>query len=102
MYVVGKHLAGLGLDFFHRDPIPHRYVVASLENGANDWIHFQLKITWCRFLRSNWYDSGGRFTKVLDWPPQEFVDFLRHSGRASVETSTNRQASEISTPAAEK
>jgi hypothetical protein len=67
IFVVGKHLSPLGLDFFHHDPIPHRYVVASLEAGHESWLHFVMKIDWCRFLKSHWYDGGGRFVKVVRW-----------------------------------
>jgi hypothetical protein len=65
--VVGKHLSPLGLDFFHHDPITERYGVASLEIGSNQSMHLLMKITWCRFLRPNWYDSGGRFIKQVGW-----------------------------------
>jgi hypothetical protein len=77
VHVVGKHLAGLGLDFFHRGPIPQRFAIASLETGVDQWVHLVLKIYWCRFLRSNWFDSGGRFVKVVEWPNDEFLDFLQ-------------------------
>ncbi len=66
--VVGKHLAPLGLDFFHHEPLPERYAVVSLSCGANRWIHLMLRITWCRFLRPGWYDSGGHFTRIVEWP----------------------------------
>lgn len=67
IFVVGKHLSLLGLDFFHHEPIPQRFVVASLEAGDESWIHFVLKIDWCRFLKPHWYDGGGRFVKVVRW-----------------------------------
>jgi hypothetical protein len=66
VYVVGKHLAPLGIDFYHHAPIPQRYAVVSLERANEVWVHFILKITWCRFLRPGWYDSGGLFIKVVD------------------------------------
>jgi hypothetical protein len=65
IYVVGKHLSPAGLDFYHHEPISQRFAVASLESGTEEWLHFLLKITWCRFLRANWYDSGGHFVKEL-------------------------------------
>lgn len=67
IYVVGKHLSRQGLDFFHHEPIPQRLAVASLEIATGQHLHFLLKITWCRFLRANWYDSGGHFIKIIEW-----------------------------------
>jgi hypothetical protein len=68
IHVVGKNLAPLGLDFFHHDPIPQRYALVNLEQDRELSLRFLLKITWCRFLKPGWYDSGGRFTKVVEWP----------------------------------
>lgn len=75
-YVVGKYLALRGLDFFHGDPLPERYVVVSLPCSVDRWSHFLLKVTWCRFLRPGWYDSGGRFIRLVQWqePSQEIGD----------------------------
>ena len=69
IYVVGKQLATLGLDFFHQEPIEQRFAIVSLETGAEDSIQFLMKITWCRFLKPGWYDSGGKFIKIVSWPP---------------------------------
>jgi hypothetical protein len=66
--IVGKHLSPLGLDFFHHAPIPQRYGIISLDLTAEQSILMLMKITWCRFLRGNWYDSGGRFLKLVEWP----------------------------------
>lgn len=65
-YVVGKDLASLGLDFYHHEPITHRYGLVSLESGPDHCTHLVLKLSWCRFLHPGWYDSGGRFIKVFD------------------------------------
>jgi hypothetical protein len=78
IHVVGKHLSPLGLDFFHHEPIPQRFAVASLDSGPDHWLHFLLKITWCRFLKANWYDSGGHFVKIIEWPDDQFSDHLRN------------------------
>ena len=75
-YVMGKHLALRGLDFYHRDPLPERYVVVSLACSVDRWAHFLLRVTWCRFLRPGWYDSGGRFVRLVQWqaPSQKIAD----------------------------
>jgi hypothetical protein len=67
IHVIGKHLAPLGLDFYHREPLPERYAIASLQHSDDRWVHFLMKITWCRFLRPGWYDSGGRFIQLVQW-----------------------------------
>lgn len=67
IHVVGKHLATLGLDFFHREPIPQRFAIVSLETGLEKSVEFLIKINWCRFLKTGWYDSGGKFVKLVAW-----------------------------------
>ena len=68
--VLGKHISDHGLDFYHREPLPHRRVIASLPNGENAWIGLLLDLTWCRFSRHGWYDNGGRFLAVAQSPLQ--------------------------------
>jgi len=70
-YVVGKNLAPLGLDFFHHEPIAERFAIVALERAPEYWVHLLMKITWCRFLKQGWYDSGGRFLKVVEWTSDE-------------------------------
>lgn len=62
--VVGKHLASRGLDFYHRDALPFKRAIVSFEDTPWD-IHLLLQVSWCRFLRPGWYDSGGRFTHIF-------------------------------------
>jgi len=67
MVVVGKHLSEQGLDFYHSKPLPYRRMVASLEAGAG-WISLLIDLTWCRFTRQGWYESGGRFLQSVPLP----------------------------------
>ena len=66
MHVVGKNLAVRGIDFFHTAPMPSRFAVVSLEIAPSRWLHLLLKIYWCRFRQSGWYDSGGEFIKAVE------------------------------------
>ncbi len=66
--VSGKHLSESGLGFFHPEPLPYRRVVASLECPDGQWIAFLLDVSWCRFSRYGWYESGGRFLQTVDSP----------------------------------
>ena len=62
--VVGKHLSERGLGFFHPRPLEHRCVIASLET-ADGWIAFLIDLSWCRFTKQGWYESGGRFLRAV-------------------------------------
>lgn len=63
--VIGKHLSEHGLDFYHREPLADRQVIASLDGGAAGWVGMLLELTWCRFSRHGWYDNGGRFVSLV-------------------------------------
>ena len=66
--VIGKHLSDHGVDFYHREALPYRRVIASLDVGELGWIGLLLELTWCRFTRYGWYDNGGRFLAVVPSP----------------------------------
>jgi hypothetical protein len=66
--VIGRQLSLHGVDFYHREPIPHNRVIASLDAHEQGWIGLILELTWCRFNRHGWYDNGGRFVGVVDSP----------------------------------
>jgi len=59
--VVGKHLSECGLGFYHPKPLVFRRVIATLETAVGARIGFLMDLTWCRFTREGWYESGGRF-----------------------------------------
>jgi hypothetical protein len=61
----GKHLSESGVSFYHPDPLPHRWVIASVENGEGHTLNFLVDLDWCRFTRQGWYESGGRFLKAI-------------------------------------
>lgn len=71
--VIGKHLAPHGLDFYCRQPLAERRVIASLDCGRDGWVGLVVELTWCRFSRHGWYDNGGRFVAVVD-PPLAALD----------------------------
>ncbi len=66
LVVVGKHLSEGGLGFFHPHPIAPRRVVATLSAPSGHEMDVLLDLTWCRFTKEGWYESGGRFLRVLD------------------------------------
>jgi hypothetical protein len=62
--VVGKQLSVGGLNFYHREPIPHRRAIVVLEAGGNR-AALLMDLTWCRFTRRGWYENGGRFLQAV-------------------------------------
>ena len=68
VWVVGKELSVGGLGFFHQQPIQHRDLLMQVEPAAEElWL--LMRIRWCRFLRSGWYESGGQFVKTVSGNP---------------------------------
>jgi hypothetical protein len=68
LVVIGRHLSAHGLDFYHRQPLPFRRVIASLDAGEHGWVGLLLELSWCRFSRHGWYDGGGRFLAAVPTP----------------------------------
>lgn len=65
IHVVGKSLAERGFDFYHTENFPFRRVIVSIDLDSGNSVHFILNMSWSRFLRPGWYDSGGRFTHLV-------------------------------------
>ncbi len=66
--VAGKQLSENGLGFFHQMPLPHRRMIASLDQGRGQWLGLVIDLSWCRFTKFGWYESGGRLLEVVDSP----------------------------------
>jgi len=67
--VVGKHLSKHGLDFYHQTPLPYRWVLAALEGPDCEAASLLMELTWCRFRKHGWYDSGGKFIRRVTEQP---------------------------------
>lgn len=63
--VVGKNITERGIDFFHRDPLPYRRVILTLEAEDGTRASMVTDLLWTRFTRQGWYDNGGRFLHVI-------------------------------------
>ncbi|MFA8018542.1 hypothetical protein [Bremerella cremea] len=63
--VVGKNITERGIDFFHRDPLPYRRVILTLESEDGARASVVTDLLWTRFTRHGWYDNGGRFLHIL-------------------------------------
>jgi len=68
--VVGKHLSERGLGFYHPKPLPYRRMIASMESGNGSWLGFVIDLSWCRFTKQGWYESGGRLLHAVASPIQ--------------------------------
>jgi len=66
--VVGKHLSERGLGFYHPKPLAHRRMIASLEMADSQRLAFVVDLSWCRFTKQGWYESGGRFIEPATLP----------------------------------
>jgi hypothetical protein len=69
--VVGKHLSEHGFGFYHREPLPYRRMIVSLEAAGGARLGFLIDLSWCRFTRQGWYESGGRFLQAVPSPLQK-------------------------------
>ena len=69
--VVGKQISSHGLGFFHPKPLPYRRMIVSIEGGDGHWLGFLIDLTWCRFTKQGWYESGGRFTQSVVSPMEQ-------------------------------
>lgn len=66
--VAGKQLSESGLGFFHQQPLPYRRMIASLDQGRGQWLGLIIDLSWCRFTKFGWYESGGRLLDVVNSP----------------------------------
>jgi hypothetical protein len=68
LVVVGKHLSEQGLGFYHSGPLPYRWMIASFECVDGAPLGLLLDVSWCRFVKQGWYESGGRFLQAASAP----------------------------------
>jgi hypothetical protein len=73
--VVGKNISRRGLCFFHEQPISHRRAVIELVQPGLGEFAAEIDVTWCRFTKPGWYESGGRLVRTAIQPCR---DSLQH------------------------
>jgi hypothetical protein len=69
MVVVGKDLSDGGIGFFHDRPIPYRRGLITIRHDDGPPLTLEVDISWCRFTRMGWYESGGRILAIVDADP---------------------------------
>jgi hypothetical protein len=58
--VVGKNISRRGMSFYHDRPLPYRRALISAEHPEFDGFFAEIDVSWCRFTKPGWYESGGR------------------------------------------
>lgn len=89
--VVGKNISRRGLCFFHEHPISHRRAIIELAQPGLAEFVAEVDVTWCRFTKPGWYESGGRLVRSankISWndPEIQHGEMSRFSGFFPVET----------------
>jgi hypothetical protein len=63
--VIGKNISRRGLSFFHEHPLPYRRAVISLQHPEIGDFSAEIDVSWCRFTKPGWYESGGRLVAAI-------------------------------------
>lgn len=64
--VVGKNISRRGLSFYHERPMPHRRAIITLAHPGLGSFAAEIDVSWCRFTRPGWYESGGRLIRPVN------------------------------------
>ncbi len=76
--VAGKNLSRRGISFYHERPISHRRAWIELVQPGLGTFVAEVDITWCRFNKPGWYESGGRLVRpiqTMNEAPKESSSF---------------------------
>ena len=69
MTVVGKNISRRGISFYHDRPLPYRHALISAVHPEFDGFHAEIDVSWCRFTKPGWYESGGRLIAAASTEP---------------------------------
>jgi hypothetical protein len=61
----GKSLSNSGLEFYFHEAVPHRWMIASLPSGIDQFVDVLINLEWCRFAHEGYYVNFGRIRHVL-------------------------------------
>src|SRR5438105_3104445 len=62
--VVGKNICRRGVSFYHEHPITHRRALIELADPSVGSFVAEIDVSWCRFTKPGWYESGGRLIRT--------------------------------------
>lgn len=60
-----KDISKHGLRIAHPEPMPHRLVLLAFETAEGGQMRVMVRLKWCRFKRTDIYESGGQIVRVL-------------------------------------
>jgi hypothetical protein len=63
--VVGKNISRRGVSFYHEKPITHRRALIELADPSAGNFVAEIDVSWCRFTKPGWYESGGRLIRSV-------------------------------------
>jgi hypothetical protein len=88
--VVGKDISRRGMSFFHERPLPYRRALITAEEPALEGFAAEIDVTWCRFTKPGWYESGGRLLAAMSPSPPADGRPLETLPQASPDPSAGR------------
>ena len=63
--VIGKNISPGGLSFYHVDSLPFRRAIIRAQDADFSDFAAEIDLSWCRFNKPGWYESGGRLVARL-------------------------------------
>lgn len=63
--VLIANLSKCGVGLVHREPLPHRLVQIEYELASGTVARLRVRLKWCRFKGTGYYESGGQILRVL-------------------------------------
>jgi hypothetical protein len=63
--VLIANLSKCGVGLVHRQPLPHRLVQIEYELASGTLARLLVRLKWCRFKGTNFYESGGQILRLL-------------------------------------
>jgi hypothetical protein len=69
--VPGRDISLGGVSFAHREPLASRKVACTFEPSSPTSESVIVRLTWCRFTKEGWYQSGGQFVQSISRNPSQ-------------------------------
>src|SRR5215212_2776679 len=91
LIVVGKNISRRGVSFYHEKQITHRRALIELADPSVGIFVAEIDVTWCRFTKPGWYESGGRLIRSA---------VATDSSSATIEPTVTAEISDLSLAAA--
>src|SRR5579872_6069064 len=60
-----RDLSRSGVGIAHVEPLPYRLVLLTIDTAASEPMRLMARLNWCRFKRSDYYESGGQILRTF-------------------------------------